>query len=94
MTLPEFWKLNAICYISPENADLRIYMTLQEVKQARICKDQLYQIEGERNENILHYEEMFGNFSERRESKCCGLLTKHRCKVKVNKVLLSKWLSI
>ena len=31
---------------------------------------------------MLHYEQVFSNFSERRGSKCCAVLTKHLCKVK------------
>ena len=30
---------------------------------------------------------MFGNVSERKESKCCGVLTKHCHKVKVKQVI-------
>ena len=33
-------------------------------------------------ENMLHYEEVFGNVFERRESKCRGVLMKHYRKVK------------
>ena len=43
--------------------------------------------EEERNDHILHYEQVFGNVSERRESKCCGVLMKHRCKVKGEQVI-------
>ena len=31
---------------------------------------------------MLHYEQVFGNVFERRESKCCAALVKQRCKVK------------
>ena len=31
---------------------------------------------------MLYYEQVFGNIFERRESKCCGVLIKHRRKVK------------
>ena len=47
VTLTEFWKLNATCNISPETAELRIWMTLKEMR--------------------LHYEQVFGNVSERGE---------------------------
>ena len=30
---------------------------------------------------MLHYEQVFGNVFERKESKCCGVLIKHRRKV-------------
>ena len=39
------------------------------------------------------YEEVFGDVFERRKSKYCAVLMKHRLKVKVNKGSLSKWLS-
>ena len=31
---------------------------------------------------MLHYEQVFGNVFERRESKCCGVLMKHRRNVR------------
>ena len=40
VTLTEFWKLNATCNISPETAELRIWMTLEEMRQTRICGKQ------------------------------------------------------
>ena len=36
---------------------------------------------------MLHYEQVFGNVFERRESKCCGVLMKHCFKVKDEKVI-------
>ena len=36
---------------------------------------------------MLHYQQMFGNVSERRESKCCRVLMKHRRKVKGEQVI-------
>ena len=33
-------KLNATCNISPETAELRIWMTLKEMRQMRICGEQ------------------------------------------------------
>ena len=38
--------------------------------------------EGEKNDHMLYYEQLFGNVFERRESKCCGVWMKHRRKVK------------
>ena len=35
---------------------------------------------------MLHYEQVFGNVSERRESKC-AVLIKHYCKVKGEQVI-------
>ena len=37
---------------------------------------------------MLHYEQVFGNVSERRESKCCALLMKHRRKVKGDQMII------
>ena len=36
---------------------------------------------------MLHYEQVFGNVFERRESKCCAVLMKHCCKVKGEQVI-------
>ena len=36
---------------------------------------------------MLHYEQVFGNVFERRESKCCAVLMKHRHKVKGEQVI-------
>ena len=36
---------------------------------------------------MLHYEQVFGDFFERRESKCCAVLMKHRRKVKGEQVI-------
>ena len=43
--------------------------------------------EGKRNDHTLHYEQVFGNVFERKESKCCAVLTKHRRKVKGEQVI-------
>ena len=37
---------------------------------------------------MLCYEQVFGNVFERRESKCCGELMKHRRKVKGEQVII------
>ena len=34
--------------------------------------------EGERNDHMLHYEQVFGNVFQRRERKCCAVLMKHK----------------
>ena len=62
-------------------------MTLKEMKQTRRTgllnvKSRPFKCEEETNDYMLNYEQVFGNFFERRESKCCALLMKHRCKVK------------
>ena len=46
-----------------------------------------FKCEGERNDYLLHYEQVFGNVFERRESKCYGALMKHCCKVKGEQVI-------
>ena len=46
-----------------------------------------FKCEGERNDHMLHYEQVFGNVFERGESKCCAVLMKHRCKVKGEQVI-------
>ena len=42
----------------------------------------------ERNEHMLHYEQVFGNVFESWESECCAVLMKHRHKVKGEQVLI------
>ena len=56
-------------------------MTWKEMRQARRAgvlnvKSRTFQCEGERNDHILHYEQVLGNAFERRESKCCAVLMK------------------
>ena len=41
-----------------------------------------FKCKGERNDHILHYEQVFGNVSERGKSKSSEVLMKHRRKVK------------
>ena len=36
---------------------------------------------------MLHYEQVFNNVFQRRESKCCAVLMKHCCKVKGEQVI-------
>ena len=47
----------------------------------------IFKCEGEQNDHMLHYEQVFGNVFERRESKCCAALVKQRCKVKGEQVI-------
>ena len=47
-----------------------------------------FKCEGERNDHMLHYEQLFRNVFEWRESKCCAVLIKHRCKVKGEQVII------
>ena len=46
-----------------------------------------FKYEGERNNHMLHYEQVFGNVFERRESECCEVLMKHCRKVKAEQVI-------
>ena len=46
------------------------------------CKEEEFKCARKRNDHMLHYEQVFRNVSERRESKCCAVLMKHLCKVK------------
>ena len=41
-----------------------------------------FKSKGERNDHLLHYEQVFGNVFERKGSKYCGALVKHLRKVK------------
>ena len=68
-------------------------MTLKEMRQTRragllIVKRGTFKCEGEMNVHMLHYERVFGNVFERRECKCCAVLTKHHCKVKGEPVFI------
>ena len=51
-------------------------------------KSRPFKCEGERNDHMLHYEQVFGNAFESRENKCCAVLMKHRRKVKGQQVLI------
>ena len=37
---------------------------------------------------MLYYEQVFGNAFERKKNKCCGVLMKHRRKVKGEQVII------
>ena len=67
-------------------------MTLKEMRQTRRAgllnvKRRTFKCAGKRNDHMLHYEQVFGNVSERRESESCGMLMKYRCKVKGEQVI-------
>ena len=51
-------------------------------------KSSTFKCEGERNDHMLHYEQVFGNVFESRESKCCAVLLKHHRKVKGEQVII------
>ena len=62
-------------------------------KNCRIKNLDDFEREGERkcteekNGHMLYYEQVLGNVLERTESKCCGVLMKHRHKVKGEQVI-------
>ena len=51
------------------------------------AQSRTFKCEGERNDHMLHYEQVFGNVFERTESKCCAVLMKHCCRVKGEQVI-------
>ena len=68
-------------------------MTLKELKQTRRAgilnvKSRTFKCEGERNDDMLHYEQVFGNVFEKRDSKCCAVLMKHFQKVKGEQLII------
>ena len=68
-------------------------MTLKEMRHARRAgllnvKSRIFKCEVERNDHMLHYEQVLGNVFERRESKCCAVLMKHPRKVKGDQVII------
>ena len=50
-------------------------------------ESRIFKCEGERNDHMLHYELVFGNVFERRESKCCGILMKYGRQFKGEQVI-------
>ena len=46
-------------------------MTLKGMRQTRILKSRAFKCEGERNDHMLHYEQVLVFVLERGESKCC-----------------------
>ena len=68
-------------------------MTLKEMRQTHRAgllnvKSRTFKCEGESNDHMLHYEQVFGNVFKRRESKCHTVLMKHRRKVKGEQVII------
>ena len=51
-------------------------------------KSRTFKSKGERNDHMRHYEQVFGNVFERRESKYCAVLKKHRRKIKGEQVII------
>ena len=57
-------------------------MTLKQRRQTRRAgllnvKSRTFKREGERNDHMLHYEQVFGIVFEKRDSKCSVVLMKH-----------------
>ena len=68
-------------------------MTLKEMRQTRRAgllnvKSKTFKCEGERNDHMLHYGQVFGNVFDRTESKCRAILMKHCRKVKSEQVII------
>ena len=68
-------------------------MTLKEMRQTRRAgllnvKRGAFKCEGEMNDHMLHYEQLFDNVFERRDNKCCAVLIKHCQKVKGEQVII------
>ena len=56
------------------------------------AESRTFKCEGERNDHMLHYEQVFSGVFERRESKCHGVLMKHRhCLKTQSLILIIKW---
>ena len=51
-------------------------------------KTRPFKCEGEKNDHMLHYEQVFGNAFESRENKCCAVLMKYHRRVKGEQVLI------
>ena len=68
-------------------------MALKELRQIRRAgllnvKSRNFKCEGERNNHMLHYEQVFGNVFERTECKCCIVLMERCRKVKGEQVII------
>ena len=50
----------------------------------------IFKFEGERNDHMLHYEQVFGNDFERRENKCFAVLIKHSLRVNGEQVVTNQ----
>ena len=87
VTLKELWKLNGTCNILPELQNLEFGWLWKRWGRRVSVDSRTFKCEGERNDNMLHYEQVFGNVFERRKSKCCAVLMKHHGKVKGEQVI-------
>ena len=84
VTLTGFWKLNSTCNISPETAESRIWMSLKEMSQKRICGEKGIHVNVKEKWMNIRYimNNCLVHVFERRESKCCAVLMKYHRKVK------------
>ena len=59
-------------------------MTLKEIRETPIFGEQskTFKYERERNDQMLHYKQVFGDAFERKKSNYCGVLMKHCRRVK------------
>ena len=90
VSLTEFWKLNAACNISPENAELRIWMTLKEMRQIRVG---LLDVK-EKGMTICYIiNRCLVMFLRGGKVNVVEYWSNTVAKLKVNKWLISKWLS-
>ena len=60
---------------------------MKEMRQTRFVEIGTFKCKGERSDHMLHYEQVFGDDFQRRESKCCVVLMKHPRKVKGEQVI-------
>ena len=52
-----------------------------------MLESRTFKCDGEGNDQMLHYDQVFGNVFKSRGSKSCGVLMKHRRKVKGEQVI-------
>ena len=74
--------LKTECNLRHLARNFRICMTLKEIWQTRRAgllnvKRGTFKCEGEMNGHMVHYEQVFTNVFERRDSKCCAVLMRH-----------------
>ena len=77
-----------------KTSELRIRMTLKEMRQTCRAillnvKGRTFKCAGERNDHMLHYEQVLGKVLDRRESKCSAVLMKYHRKCKGEQVVIS-----
>ena len=79
--------LKAKCNLQHLSRNFRI-KNLDDFERDEVdAQSRTFKCEGEKNDHMLHYEQVFGNVFERRESKCCAVLMKRR-KVKGEQVII------